>query len=110
LLATHANHGDRRLIVCLGAGLEPWRERLHGRGIDLLCVSAEIAISDPCHVADLVCEKIYRVHPEDLEDLVRRGYDWRRIADTYRLTVREVDNAIRRYSGCSITELRRQVC
>ena len=110
LLATHANHGDRRLIVCLGTGLEAWRERLRSRGIDLLSVSAEAAVTDPTHVADLVCERIYKVHPEDLEHLVRKGYDWRRIAEAYQLSVREVDSAIRRYSGCSITELRQRVC
>ncbi len=69
LLACHHIH-PRRLAVCIGTGLECWRERMDARGIDLLSVSADGVLSNARGIADIVSHRLYRLHPDDLREML----------------------------------------
>ena len=108
LFAEHRTDYVRRIALGIGPALEPWRDRLRYRGINLLSVSNDGLLSNPDGLADQVCAHIYRVTPDDLLDYAKSGMPARAIAAFTGIPAGQVETLILRWFGRTLAELKEE--
>jgi len=96
------------MVIGINAALEPWRDRLYWRGINLLCVSADGLTSNPDGIADKVCEHIFRVSVENLHEMIAAGMPLAAVSAFTGIDSGEIARMVPRFFGKSITELREE--
>ena len=107
LIACHPTQPGCRLVVCINTGLEPWRDRLRLRHIDLLTISPDGAVSNVQGIADLITHRIYRIHPGHMLDMLRRGLSVQVMSRLTGIAQSTLYRKLMLYYGCgTIGELR----